>query len=102
MFKQIDADTFLQGFDRLRGGGSITETEGAQAKQAVAALRDINITEAEWKANAKIYTDILKRGINKERQQLGLGPLYPDVADSGSAAGAKSTVRSQADKIIGK
>jgi hypothetical protein len=99
LFKQIDADTFLQGFDRLRGGGSITVTEGDQAKQAVAALRDINITEAEWKANAKIYTDILKRGINRERQQLGLGPLYPDVADSGSAVGSQTPAQKAAAEL---
>jgi hypothetical protein len=88
LYNQIDADTFLQGFERLRGGGSITEVEGAQAKQAVNALRDRYITEAEFKANAKIYTDILKRGINRERQQLGLTPLYPDVKDPGAATNA--------------
>jgi flagellar motility protein MotE (MotC chaperone) len=87
LYNQIDADTFLQGFERLRGGGSITEVEGQQAKQAVAALRDRYITEDEFKKNAKIYTDILKRGINKERQQLGLTPLYPDVKDTGADAG---------------
>ena len=88
LYNQIDADTFLQGFERLRGGGSITEVEGAQAKQAVNALRDRYITEAEFKANAKIYTDILKRGINRERQQLGLTPLYPDVKEPGAATNA--------------
>jgi hypothetical protein len=85
LYNQIDADTFLQGFERLRGGGSITEVEGAQAKQAVNALRDRYITEDEFKKNAKIYTDILKRGINRERQQLGLTPLYPDVKEPGAA-----------------
>ena len=99
LYNQIDADTFLQGFERLRGGGSITEVEGAQAKQAVNALRDRYITEAEFKANAKIYTDILKRGINRERQQLGLTPLYPDVPESGTAGGNLTTAQKAAAEI---
>lgn len=99
LYNQIDADTFLQGFDRLRGGGSITVTEGDQAKQAVAALRDRYITEEEFKKNAKIYTDILKRGINKERQQLGLSPLYPDVPETGTAAGNQTPAQKAAAEL---
>lgn len=38
MIKQIRGDVFLQAFEKLKGGGQITELEGQKAEQAMARL----------------------------------------------------------------
>jgi len=60
-YKQLLGQQFLAGFNSLRGGGSITEVEGQQAKEAVAAMQDPYISEREFKRNAELYMNTLKR-----------------------------------------
>ena len=82
-YKQILGQQFLSAYDKLRGGGQISNTEGAAAQEAIAAMRDPYISEAEFKRNAKIFTDTIKRGINRSRAEVGLEPAYADVPEPG-------------------
>jgi len=87
-YKQLLGEQFLAGFNSLRGGGSITEVEGQQAKEAVAAMQDPYISEAEFKRNAALYVNTMKRAVNRERAIAGLAPKYPDVPEAGQTAPA--------------
>lgn len=58
---QLQGEAFLQGFDRLRGGGQITEAEGRQARNAVARLQQSQSTEAYQQSLRELQT-IMERG----------------------------------------
>ena len=81
LYKKLTGEQFLRAYDNLRGAGAITEQEGLAAKEAEAALQDPRISEAEFRRNAKIYTDTIKRGINRQRAKIGLDPAYPGVPE---------------------
>ena len=66
LYDQLKGTTFLSAYDTLRGTGAISNAEGATARKAVAALEDPYISETEFRRNAKIYIDTIKRGINRE------------------------------------
>ena len=94
-YNQLKGQAFLSAFNSLRGGGAITDTEGAKATQAMAALNDPGISEKEFLRNAKILEDTIKTGVNRRREQAGLTPKYV-VGESGS------DVRRKADEILGR
>ena len=75
-YKQLQGQEFLAAFQSLKGGGSISEVEGAKATEAIAALQDPGISEGEFKRNAKLLEDTVKKGINRQREQIGLKPKY--------------------------
>lgn len=82
-YKQLLGEQFLSAYNSLRGGGAITDFEGQQAKEAVAAMQDPYISEAEFKRNAQLYIDTMKRGVNRQRAEVGLPPQYADVPEPG-------------------
>ena len=98
-YNQLKGQQFLQAFQTLKGGGSITEKEGAKAESAIAALSDPGITESEFKRNAKILEDTIKNGINNQHKQLGLPPLYGEGASAGAAAPATKRYNPQTRKF---
>ena len=73
-YKQLTGETFLSAFTSLRGGGAISDREGNAATEAQAALKDPGISEEEFKRNAKILEDTLKKGINRARLKIGEQP----------------------------
>ena len=99
-YKQLQGQQFLEAFNSLRGGGSITEVEGTKAEQAIAALRDPGISEVEFRRNATILEDTIKRGVDRARAKVGQKPKYDTGAQpadvtkpaGGPVAGATSTV----------
>lgn len=97
-YDQLMGQQFLAAFQSLKGGGSITEVEGAKAEQAIAALKDPGISEVEFKRNAKILEDTVKSGVNRAREQVGLKPKYevgktePANKANTPAKGTESTV----------
>lgn len=57
--KQIQGGTFMQAYQTLKGGGTITEVEGAKAQQSIARLSDTRISPKEYKvALREARTDI--------------------------------------------
>ena len=98
-YKQLTGETFLSAFNSLRGGGSITDVEGAKATQAMAALNDPGISEKEFMRNAKILEDTIKMGVNRQREKAGLGPKYdvtPEAATPQDKARAELERRKKA------
>ena len=79
LYDQLKGTTFLSAYDTLRGTGAISNAEGATARKAVAALEDPYISETEFRRNAKIYIDTIKRGINRESVKVGQPAPYPEV-----------------------
>lgn len=54
LLDQIKGGTFLKGFQSLKGGGTITEVEGAKAENALARL-GVRQSEAQFKASLDEY-----------------------------------------------
>jgi len=73
-YEQLKGQEFLSAFNSLRGGGSISDTEGKAATSAMAALNDPGISEEEFKRNSQILTDTVKKGANRMRIKSGQEP----------------------------
>jgi len=73
-YQQLMGQEFLDAFNGLRGGGAISDKEGATAAKARAALSDPGISEIEFKRNAEILKDTIKKGINQKRIMAGEEP----------------------------
>lgn len=58
--KQIHGALFLKAYETLKGGGTITEVEGAKAEQSIARLKNLRQSDAGYKqALAEARKDIL-------------------------------------------
>lgn len=72
-YKQAQGQVFLQGYETLKGGGQITEIEGAQAKAAIAAMDRAQSKSAFNKA-LDDYLRAYNAGIAKLKAQSKLVP----------------------------
>lgn len=68
MIKQIRGDVFLQAFEKLKGGGQITELEGQKAEQAMARLGQMQGYDDYVNAlkELRFYVDIFSRRMQGE------------------------------------
>ena len=67
--KQLKGNAFLSAFAQLKGGGAITEVEGAKAESAIARLQQSQ-SEAEYRAALKDYQGIIGQGLKR----MGVDP----------------------------
>jgi hypothetical protein len=74
-YGELKGQQFLEAYQNLRGLGSVSEKEGSKAEQAVAALSDPGISEVEFKRNAELLKNDVKRRIDTERKSLGMKPI---------------------------
>jgi len=74
-YKELQGQNFLEAYANLRGTGAISEKEGSKAQQAIAALSDPGISESEFKRNAELLKNDVRRRIDTERKSLGMKPL---------------------------
>lgn len=72
---QIKGQAFLNAFEQLKGGGTITEREGQAATQAVARLNRAQSTEAFQAALADLRY-VLERGLSREANPNASLPEY--------------------------
>jgi hypothetical protein len=78
--KQIEGKAFLEAFQALKGGGSITEKEGEKGTQAIMRMNKAS-TEAEYKAAARELQGILRTGMDRARAKAGqTSPVVPSAA----------------------
>lgn len=70
-FDQIKGQTFLQAFETLKGGGQITEVEGAKA---TAALNRMNLaqSEKEFIKAAREFEENVSKGMELARKRAGM------------------------------
>ena len=73
-YNQLKGQEFKEAFESLKGGGSISDKEGSAATSALAALNDPGISEAEFKRNAQILQDTIKKRVNRQRVKAGEEP----------------------------
>ena len=68
MIKQVRGDVFLQAFEKLKGGGQITELEGMKAEQAMARLGQMQGYDDYVNAlkELRFYVDIFSRRLQGE------------------------------------
>jgi hypothetical protein len=68
--KEVQGGAFLEAYNTLKGGGSITETEGIKATQAITRM-SLAQSEKEFKAAAREFQAILRKGIERSKAKLG-------------------------------
>ncbi len=67
---QAKGKTFLEAFNSLRGGGQITENEGAKATQALARL-DRAQTPQDFEASLKDLEEVINLGLSRAKKATG-------------------------------
>jgi len=86
--KQIEGKAFLEAFQALKGGGSITEKEGEKGTQAIMRMNKAS-SEAEYKAAARELQGILRTGMDRSRAKAGqTSPVVPNAAPVAAPAGS--------------
>jgi len=76
---QVKGGAFMEAFQNLRGGGQITEKEGEKATAAITRM-DTAQSEAEFKAAAREFQGIIRKGMDNARRQAQTGGNRPAQA----------------------
>jgi hypothetical protein len=84
-FDEIKGQQFIQAIDQLKNTGAISDKEGASAKAAISRMNTMQ-SEAEFKKAAQDFQNIIKRGIDRNRQKLGQEAKYGTKPESELAA----------------
>jgi hypothetical protein len=87
---QIEGKTFLEAFESLRGGGAITEVEGAKGQQAISRMNKAQ-SEVEYVKAARELQEVVRKGVERARAKAGV------AAGGGGAAGGGSNPRLLSD-----
>lgn len=71
-FDQLQGGAFLQAFETLKGGGSITNVEG---EKGTAALNRMNLaqSEKEFVQAAREFQDVVRKGVERAKKRVGGG-----------------------------
>lgn len=88
---EIQGGAFLQAFNTLKGGGSITETEGTKATAAINRMSTAQ-SEKEFNLAAREYQDILRTGIGRAKAKAAM-------SNSGIPAGRGGAVPASVGEI---
>ncbi len=70
---QLQGKAFLQAYQSLKGGGQITEVEGAKAENAIARLQSSQ-SEDEYRKSLVELRDVIKSGIGRSKAKAGISP----------------------------
>jgi hypothetical protein len=80
---QIEGKTFLEAFESLKGGGAITEIEGAKGTQAISRMNKAQ-SEVEYVKAARELQDIVRKGVERARAKAGQGGAAPAPGAAGA------------------
>jgi hypothetical protein len=67
---EIKGGAFLEAYNTLRGGGSITEVEGQKATQAITRMSTAQ-SEKEFIDAARDFQAVIRTGIKRSKEKLG-------------------------------
>lgn len=67
---EIKGGAFLEAYNTLRGGGSITEVEGQKATQAITRMSTAQ-SEKEFINAAREFQNVIRTGIKRSKEKLG-------------------------------
>lgn len=100
--EQLQGGTFLQAYNTLRGGGQITEVEGAKATAALNRAKAAQ-NEAAFTSALRDFQNIVNQGAERARQaaQGNYQAPQPYAPVAPAAPASNVDYRSQADKILG-
>jgi hypothetical protein len=74
--KQIEGKAFLEAFNALKGGGSITEKEGEKGTAAIMRMNKAS-SEREYVAAARELQDIMRKGVDRAKAKAGGASAAP-------------------------
>jgi hypothetical protein len=84
-FDQIKGGAFLQAFETLKGGGSITQPEGEKGTQALNRM-GLAQSEKEFVTAAREFQDIVRTGVERAKKMAGRSGGEAAPAAGGGAA----------------
>lgn len=87
MVDQLKGKAFLEAFESLKGGGQITEVEGAKAQAAIARLDRAQSREG-FDAALKDLEDVIRGGIARSKQKAGASTTPPAATVDTSKPGS--------------
>jgi hypothetical protein len=70
---QLRGKQFLEAFNMLKGGGQITEVEGAKAESAIATIQDRGQSEEAYLQAIEDLRGVINSGVTRARQKAGGG-----------------------------
>jgi hypothetical protein len=86
-FREITSGAFLEAFESLRGGGSITEKEGEKATAAKTRM-SLAQSEKEFVTAAREYQNIIRVGVGRAQERLSKAQAVSGGNTGGGAAGS--------------
>jgi hypothetical protein len=69
--EQLGGTAFLEAYQKLQGGGAISEAEGRKAEQAISRIKDRFTSEADYLKALQEYRDIVETGAKRALQKMG-------------------------------
>ena len=98
-FEEIKGQGFLQAIENLRGLGALSNLEGETATKAIQRM-STSQSEAEFKAAAKDFNEVIQRGVDRNRVKLGQQPKYgtPPASETAKQTETKPAKLSPQDK----
>jgi hypothetical protein len=80
---QVEGRAFLEAFESLKGGGAITEVEGAKATQAISRMNKAQ-SEVEYVKAARELQEVVRKGVDRARKKAGAGGAAAPAAGAGA------------------
>jgi hypothetical protein len=71
--KQVGGKQFLEAFNTLKGGGAITEVEGAKAETAISTIQDRGQSEEAWLQAVDDLRDVVASGVRRAKRKANAG-----------------------------
>ena len=97
---QLKGKQFLEAFNSLKGGGTITEVEGRKAEQAIGRL-DTAQSEEEFMVSLNELQDILNAGMQRKQQGITVGNSQPSVRQPSGRKLSMQQIQQAAAKNFG-
>jgi len=72
LLKQVKGGAFLEAFNKLKGGGHITEIEGQKGTEAITRMSKAQ-SEEEFLKAAREYQQVIDAGVARARQKAASG-----------------------------
>jgi hypothetical protein len=86
-FDQLKGASFLEAFEALKGGGAITEKEGAKATDAINRM-SLSQSEGEFVTAARDLQEVIRKGVANAQRKAATGGAAPAAAPA-AAGGVK-------------
>jgi hypothetical protein len=99
LVNQMRGKAFLEAFDKLRGGGQITQVEGEKATQAIARL-DRAQSDKDFETALDDLADIIKAGRRKAYRDAGVPDVQVEALERAHIAVMKGADRAAVRKRL--